>query len=261
MLKKLFITFVISILLVSCNQTNSDENLVENSNENLISNDINEDVIIRGKIVDIYENLVLICGVEEENSINTLITIEADSLPEDATFGSIIDLHFNDSLSIMESYPAQLSKIDKIEIVRNDNDILGLFIQLINEIYARNENLIETNNIAFALITDDILTKGEEDALIYITGTQINDEILYNVYEKEVNDNNIIYDNDNEVLFFIDSQQNETGYIFDIGILLPVAVEEYEGDFILNDWYSNCQIIIKDDGFDYIHGTENNELF
>lgn len=256
MFKKLIILFMVSIVFVSCGQTNSTD---ENIGQNLISENLGEDVISRAKIVDIDENSVLLCGVDDENSIYSLTTMSVDNLPEDAQYGSIIDIYF-DGL-VMESYPARISNIEKIEVVEQDCDTVGLFIELIKDLYYKNEYLIQTNDIALVLITDDVLTRDEEMALLYMTVYEIDENISYNIYEKEVLDNEIMYDNDEEIVFFIDAIKAETGIIFDIGMLLPVAIEEYEGDFVLMDWYEDCQIITNGEEYQYIHGTEYNDIF
>lgn len=251
MLKKLIAMLITASLFVGCggNTTDLGTELIDSENTG----------ISRAKIVDINENSVLLCGVEHENSIYSLTTMGVDELPEDAIFGSIIDIYFDGY--VMESYPAQISNIDKIEVVEQEFDIVGLFIELIKDLYYKNDYLIETNEIGLALVTDEVLTKGEEYALLYMATYELEQNMP--VYEKEVHDNDIVYDNDEEIVFFIDSIKTETGIIFDVGVLLPVAVEEYEGDFVLMNWYENCQIIINGDEFEYeyIHGTEYNDIF
>lgn len=257
MLKKLVIILIVAGLFVGCSQTNSNSN--EDLGQNLISENTNEEVITRAKIVEIGETTALICAVDDENSIYSLITIGVDNLPENAIEGTIIDIYYDGYA--MESYPAQISNIDKIEVVEQDCDLVGLFLALISELYYKNEDLIETNDIVLSLVTNEILTKGEKEALLYMVDWKLDDNRVYYVYEKEVYNNDILYDNDEEIMFYIDSQKDETGIIFDIGILLPVALEEYEGDFVLMNWYSSCQVIINDEGYGYIHGTEYNDIF
>lgn len=249
MSNKFIVLILITVLFVGCNEIVTQEDLGQGL---ITDNKTGTEVVSRAKILDIYENSVLMCGVEGEiETLYSLTTMNKDNLPIDARAGSIIDIYF-DGL-VMESYPARISNIIKIEVFNQEGDYVGLFTDILKELNDLNNNSYKDmyKNIRIQADTKDILSKDEKNGLTYIVGNKIDIANSFQVtnIEQEL-EFGLDTENTQEMLLFniTVNEIDEQGFTFDIGISYP--------DLEIKNGYLNCRVNFNDGELEYTKGEE-----
>lgn len=249
MLNKVMVLIMMTILFVGCNDNVTQEDL----GQGLITNNkTTDEVVSRAKILDIYDNSVLMCGIEGEiETLYSLTTMNKENLPEDVKAGSIIDIYF-DGL-VMESYPARISNINKSEIVRQDGDFVGLFTKILKELNDKNNNYYQDVYKAIRIQTDtkDILSKDEKSGLTYVIDTKIDIANSFQVSNIEQDlEFGLDTENTEEVLIFniTVNEIGEEGFTFDIGLSYP--------DLKIINGYNSCRVNFNEGELEYIQGEE-----
>lgn len=245
MLKKLCMHMCLVVTLfsfVGCTSSN-DVITEDNIGQNLIGQPtLTEEVIASAKIVDISDTSVLICPTQESHSIYGLIFMSNENLPETARVGDIIDIYFDGFL--LESYPAQINNTNKIEVVSNDNDVIGLLLEPMIELYNKNVEIHNIQSIGVNTKSIEEIFKNDKEAFMYMVDWKVDLENAFNVYERDEIEEHA----DNELLFdFNLNEITENGFIFDIQSTFNIG----ETTSIYS--YQDCQAIFTDG---YIKGNE-----
>jgi hypothetical protein len=213
------------------------------------------DASIEGKIVDLTETGFLFTSdsaglimvgtahqvYDEDNQ-----AVEASALKN----GQRIEIGF--SGAIMESYPGQLAGIEYIKIVRQNDDLVGFYQTVIDDLWQTDEGLnADIDYIALDLSQITNLSEEEKQALVYLTSGQYGLIGLTGTYDELVEQGYI----DGENLYF------EKGVLFTFDI---ESISEDKMKFDVTKWRSglgayfflDCEAKKTKEGWTYTVGNE-----
>ncbi|MCD4714160.1 MAG: YobA family protein [Clostridiales bacterium] len=213
------------------------------------------DALIEGKIVDLDEN-----GFLFTTDTSSLIRVgmegtiyDEDNQETDVSslkLGQWIEIGF--SGAIMESYPGQLADIKFIHIVEQQDNMVGFYRMVIDDLWQTDEGLnSDIEYIALDLSQITNLSESEKQALLYLTSGQYKLTGLSATYEELVDQGYI----DGENLYFEDGLL----FTFDIKSTSDTAMK-----FDVTKWRSglgayffmDCEAKKTKDGWTYEVGSE-----
>lgn len=232
--------------------------LIVCSNDNVINDGVSKlpkvDAILSGKIVDINENYLLLAGESGLFSFELegkFYDINGDIVEADAfKAGQIINIGF--SGIILESSPAIPTGIEYIEIEKQQDDLIGLYLKVISDLWKVDSGLnADIDMIALDLSQASNLESYEKEALRYMMGNEYQLQILIATYDELVEEGLI----DDENLYF------------ERGLLINLVVKDVKSDafsFDISKWRSglgayffiDCKAKLTNNGWTYEIGSE-----
>lgn len=115
---KKIIILLISVILVSCSNTNVVIDRGDDTNEKVVIINKNEELVeLTGTLKEVYDNSILI---ETENGDPYVVHLKEDVKMEEFSIGNTITVGF--SGEVMESYPMQINGIKIIENIQNKSE-------------------------------------------------------------------------------------------------------------------------------------------
>lgn len=148
--------------------------------------------ILSAKIVSIDGTSILLANMDENANPADIYWIGVKKVPlfgtegksinaNDLQSGMVIDVHFNGM--VLESFPAQLGKVDAIYVKEQQDDLVGFYLNVIDDLYHTDEGLnTDISVIAFNLQEVNNLTATEQTALVYLAGNEYNVQSLQSTY-------------------------------------------------------------------------------
>lgn len=175
-----------------------------------------ETATLRARVIDADENgALLLAGLDEDGGVYR------NTMPEDAqTYAPGMLLRITYSGYILESYPAQLSSIQSVQIVEEEfDDRCRLYMDVLLALWDEDEGLQADTAYVGLDLSQTALKKSEQDALAWrfgelkqkepLTGTLESlqadgyierdlllwsDGCLFKIEEKESNENSVTFD-------------------------------------------------------------------
>jgi len=214
--------------------------------------------IFDGKIVSVSEGFVLMAGTGSTAGLVTMSVsgkdledAEGNALSAgDLTAGMTVSIAYGGQ--IMESYPMQLGTPAKITVTGVEDDIVGFWMTVINDLWEVDPGLNSNISvIALDLTEAQNLSDGEKEAIVYLAGNEFGVQGISGTFD-ELCDMGYI-DRDN--------------LYFESGILVTLEVTGTgDGSFTFNaeKWrsglgayfYSDCTAIKGSSGWSYTVGSE-----
>ena len=196
-----------------------------------------EDIYYHGKIATVEDDMVYLMGEENSDLIAlSLKDLELFNQTEEVDFfdlhsGMMVKVSYDGT--IMESYPARLSNPTELVIEEEAVDLVGLYREVIHEIYETDSDLNGERYIAYDFSLEQNLSAGEKSALMYLLDNDLQLETLEGTYDELVARGYI----DDENLFFED------------GVLITIKSERSDGDFTfsISKWRGGDGAIFFDD--------------
>jgi hypothetical protein len=263
---------LLALLLISgmgaCSQTNTDQPDSVGSNDNGINKIGNNgsgtptiaSVTLPAKIMDINGTSFLAANMAKDANNGDIYWINSDKpdltgasgskLKSDALkVGMLVDIIYDGT--VMESFPMGLGGVRSIQVKEGGDDIAGLYLSVIKDLYEVDEGLnygIERMAFDFSGISN--LTETEKTALVYRLGNSYGMETIRGTFD----------------------ELREQGYIdkdklsFETGLLFTIKVSAAEKDRIIfdaNKWrggdgadfYNNCTAIKENGSWTYTIGA------
>lgn len=130
------------------------------------------EAVLAGKIAGMYDNTFLVAGTGPADLY--IVSMELDIYGKDnkaadtaaLRAGQKIEIGYNGG--IMESYPAQLGEPVYIKIIRQDDDLVGFYQSVLNDLWKKDKGLNpETGMLAFDMSQIKNMNEGEKSALVY----------------------------------------------------------------------------------------------
>lgn len=164
--------------------------------------------------------------------------------------GMLVDIYYDGT--VMESFPMQLGGIKHIQIREEGDDIAGLYMQVIKDLYKVDPGLnSDIERLAFNLNDVTNLTETEKTAFVHMAGNEFGLETLRGTFE----------------------ELREQGYIakdllvFETGLLISIKVRTEEKDSFVFDatkwrggdgayYFLDCTAKKGKDGWSYTIGGE-----
>lgn len=236
-----WIIILTTFLLVGCTTSESELPVAEAS--------------IEGKIVGLDENGFLLAA---EPSGLIMIPFEQQIYDENnqlSDFSELRNGHWIEigySGGIMESYPSQLAEIKYIKVIELQDDLVGFYQTVIDDLWQTDEGLnADIKYIALDLSQISNLSEIEKQALVYITSEQYGLSGLSATYDELVEQGYI----DDASLYF------EEGLLFTFDIQ---STSENSMKFDVTKWRSglgayffiDCEAEKTKDGWIYKVGSE-----
>ena len=224
------IALAMALLLIlgmtACSQTNTKEpgpalaNGVDTTANGGVgtSAEQGEAVILDAKVMGIDENSILAASMDKaanETDIYRINTGNTEILDKDGKRtdiralknGMLIDIFYDGT--IMESFPMQLGNIKSIRITEEGDDLAGLYLKVIKDLYDVDPGLNDSIvRLAFNLNDVTNLAETEKTALVYMAGNEFALETLQGTFE-ELREQGYI---DKDQLYF------ETGLLYTIKV-------------------------------------------
>lgn len=215
------------------------------------------DAILTGKITHIYNGTCLLAGIDKSSELYTVPTsldiygIDGQTADESALKpGQIVKIGF--SGSIMESFPAQLSKPVYIKINEQGDDLVGFYQKIINDLWDVDSGLnSDISVLAFDLSQATNLSAAEKSALVYIVSNEKNVQGITGTFDELCEQGYI----DKKNLYF------ETGLLFEFK-LTNVAKDSF--NFDASKWrggdgaymFNDCKAVKNNTGWKYTIGSQ-----
>ncbi len=219
-MKKIILTMMSAILCLMCACT---------ANEDIVQNEI-----ILGKVVQIYDSSMLVAGIDDKHNELYGISTENIVLSEDISEGSVVEIHY--SGYTREIYPASPDSVTKIELVENQTDLVGLYVDLFHDIYRINDDNPDHDTVSVDLSEVSNLTQTEKMAVEYI--------LLNDLYKENIFVNSRTYDELVEDGFI---DENDRRAYYDKLILIKFTTNDTDtGEFTFD--------VSKKFGFDNEYG-------
>ena len=193
----------------------------------------------RGDLISLSLNNLQLTG-ENGNSLEA----------QEIRGGMAVDVAFDGM--IMETYPAMLSGPTQLTVKEENPDVLGMYRQVIADIYGDDEALNGGKLAAFDLSAVENLTEGEKSALVYLAGNDMGRETIQGTRQ----------------------QLEEEGYIdgdtWGLADGFLIIIEDEKADaggnfsFRAEKWksatgavsYEDCQAVLRGETYEYRIGTE-----
>ncbi|NLK86783.1 MAG: hypothetical protein GX279_04735 [Clostridiaceae bacterium] len=217
--------------------------------------------VMRVKVMNMDSSSFLAASMEEGANAADIYRINAEKIKlfdknsvsadiDELKTGMIVDIHYDGA--VMESFPMQLGGIGSIHIREEGDDIAGLYMQVIKDLYKVDPGLnSDIQRLAFDLNGAPNLTETEKTALVYLAGNEFGLETLRGTFE----------------------ELREQGYIdkdllaFETGLLYTIEVKSQEEDSFVFDarkwrggdgayYFLNCTAKKGKDGWTYTIGGE-----
>ena len=134
----------------------------------------------KGKVVENTGGALLICGAEDNAGSGELYHLSLDGLAlSDAGGqsltaaavepGAIVEVGFDGM--ILETFPAGFSHPSSLRVLSQSDDLVGLYLEVIDDLYQTDEGLNEGIEIIALDLTDaENLSGAEKSALLYLVG-------------------------------------------------------------------------------------------
>lgn len=214
------------------------------------------DAVLTGKIADIKEDVLLLVGNDDAGLFSVkiegkLFGIEGQTVEkDDLKLGQIIAIGY--SGIILEIYPSIPSDVEYIKIEEQQDDLIGLYLTVIDDLWETDAGLnTDIDIIALNLSQTSNLDDGEKEALRYMVGNKYQLQSLSATYDELVEDGLI----DNENLYF------------ERGILIDIVFKDVKSDsftFDTTKWRSglgayffiDCKAKKTNDSWTYEVGSE-----
>lgn len=164
--------------------------------------------------------------------------------------GMLVDIYYDGA--VMESFPMQVGGIKSIRIREEGDDIAGLYMKVIKDLYKVDPGLnSDIERLAFDLSKATNLTETEKTALVYMAGNEFGLETLRGTFE-ELREQG-----------YIDKDQ----LVFDTGLLYTIEVKSQQKDSFVFDaqkwrggdgayYFLDCTAKKEKDGWSYTIGGE-----
>lgn len=133
-----------------------------------------------GKIVSINDSILLLASTAEDSeplctaglTDAALTDAQGNTLTTDALrSGMVVTIGYDGS--IMETYPAQLSQPVSLTVQKQDDDLVGFYLAMLQDLYDTDPGLNDgIKQLAFDLGGVQNLTASEKSALIYLAAQQ-----------------------------------------------------------------------------------------
>ena len=206
---------------------------------------IETEATLQGKIVALDGTQALLVNRAEDSGVGDVYWINTEGLAlfdrqgsalesNDLKAGSMVDIGY--SGLIMETFPAQLADAQTLTVIEQKDDLVGLYRNIIQEIYQVDEGLNEAIEMAaFDLTGVSQLTETEKSALVYLMGNQWQIETQQSTYDQLCADGYI----------------DEENVYFDKGILITLTdseIKEGQMTFSISKWRSGLGAIGTSDG-------------
>lgn len=209
MKKMLFCIFLACVLLCSCSQK-------EGKNEVAFSHGEGESIFF-GSIAAVEGETVFLVGERDTGLIALFlegleITDETgkEMEKEELCGGMLVQVVYDGA--IMESYPGRFSSPKQLSVIKQEDDIVGFYRQVIRDIYETDQVLNHGMYIAFDLSKVNYLSDAQKDALVYLAAIEFQKESLLGTVESLTEEGYIDGDN----------------YVFEDGVL--IKIEEQRGN-------------------------------
>lgn len=213
------------------------------------------DAVLTGKIVKLYDKSFLLTGSKmgELYTVSSALDVYVGGEKTDMSAlaaGQTVEIGY--SGMVMESYPMQLGSPEYIKIVKEGNDLVGFYENVIDELWDRDPGLNSNADVmAFDLSKAANLTEGEKSALIYIAAGARGLQGIAGTFD-ELSEQGYI---DKENLSF------KTGLLFTLTVS-DAADESFT--FSLKKWrsgtgaygFDDCKAKKTDSGWHYTIGGE-----
>ncbi len=189
-----------------------------------------EEVVYHGKIMQNTGESLLLAGAGENADSAELYRLGLKELsvygldggaaePGDLTAGALVDVVYDGS--IIESFPAQFSRPVKISVTALEDDLTGLYLQIIDDLYRIDPGLNDgISLVAFDLSAVENLSPSEKSALLYLTGNAYGLETRAATYKELVEEGLIDEENlyfEKGLLFtFDDMEFSDQSFTFDV---------------------------------------------
>ncbi len=270
---KRVIAFIIIMLLVftmtACSQTGTGKpGLSDVNGENSAGNDNTgsdqgqvSGAALKVKVIDVNNGSFLAASMDEGANGADIYRINAENtglLNKDGGLADIGELKNGMMLDIvydgvvMESFPMQLGGIKGIWIREEGEDIAGLYMKAIKDLYEVDPGLNgNIERLAFNLNDVTNLTETEKTALVYMAGNEFGLETLRGTFD-ELREQGYI---------------NEDMLAFETGLLFTIKVKSEEKDSFVFDatkwrggdgayYFLDCTAKKGKDGWTYTIGGE-----
>lgn len=132
-----------------------------------------------GKIVQLGENTLLIAAADDQSEALVCISLADLSLtdaqgavlaPSDLACGMTVSVGFDGTIE--ETYPLQLSGVSSLTVLSQDEDLVGFYLTVLDDLYAKDAGLNDgITQLAFDLEAVQNLTPAEKSALIWLAGS------------------------------------------------------------------------------------------
>ena len=219
-----------------------------------------EGYTLNSKVIEVTDTSVLLANMGENTAAGDLYFVSIKDVPiydkdgqainsEELKAGMMIDVYYDGS--ILETYPSRVANVSSIYITEEDYDMVGFYMDLVQDIYEDDEALnADINKIVLDLTKTDNITTSEKYALAYLVGNEYSVESFLSTYEQLKEDGYLAED----YLYFPD------------GILITIESSEVKKDkftFSIDKWrsglgaigYSDCEAHYKDGQWTYTIGA------
>ena len=256
----LFIALFICSLFLSAGCTEEKSGDHNSTNNALDSADINQkpsvqsEKIIKGKIIKIENDMLLIADTEDKSGLYQISTKKFLGDISKITTGDIVEIGFDGT--ILEIYPSIIANVDYIIFLKNGEDFVGLYYDILMQLY---ETDLELNSgidfIALDLTKDNNLLDSEKTALLHLLWSKTQKQTNLATYEELLSEN------------FITVDENSNYAQFKTGILFKLETSELEQEkftFNAEKWrsslgayfFTNCEARKENGTWVYEIGTE-----
>lgn len=197
-----------------------------------------------GKIVEITDDQCMILG--KDGLVNVSGDINASELKEG------MQILIETDGTVNETYPMSIQSIGEIEVVKEEDNLIGFYLDVLKDLFDTDSGLNDKIEIAaFDLSQAVNLSEAEKDAFIWMAQQIVGCETRAATYDELVEEGLIDVDN----LYF------ETGLLFKIE---TEVIDEDHFTFTMQKWrsglgaywFSNCKAVKKDNQWTYEIGAE-----
>lgn len=146
-----------------------------------------------GKIIQLKDDRIFLAAADENAASADLCTVSLDGLTmtdeqnqpitaKDLTTGMIVAIGYDGAIT--ETFPLGLSHPSTLEITQRADDIVGLYIDVINDLLTIDAGLNDgITQLVFDLTAVHNLTESEKSALIYISAQIFSLDTLFGTYD------------------------------------------------------------------------------
>ena len=212
-----------------------------------------------GKIVQVGESTLLLAAEDADDEGLCTVALADLALKdsqgrtlaaEDLTCAMVVEIGYNGE--IMETYPAQLAQPKTLVVKAQEDDLVGLYLTVLDDLYAVDPGLnADVVQLAFDLEQVHNLSDSEKQALLYLAGQRLG-HTTYAATFQDLLDQGVI---DAEEPYFTD------------GLLITLKDEPLQGGrftFQAQKWrsglgayyFTDCTALKRDGRWQYTIGAE-----
>lgn len=197
-----------------------------------------------GKIVELTDNQCMILG--KDGLVNVSGEVDTSELKEG------MQILIETDGTVNETYPMSIQSIGEIEVVKEEDNLIGFYLDVLKDLFDTDPGLNDKIEIAaFDLSQAVNLSEAEKEAFIWMAQQIVGCETRAATYDELVEEGLI----DVENLFF------ETGLLFKIE---AEVIDEDLFTFTMQKWrsglgaywFSDCKAVKKDNQWTYEIGAE-----